>query len=107
MKKFHKTFGWVTVTKKGRTSSDVVLESGEEKTILNKFLLKDESTPMKAEKVNYRAIAHTMSAEAVKEHIDDIDEADQLFWACWKVFKYEGKWSKSLKTSDFAVHFKK
>lgn len=52
-----------------------------------------------------RAQAFQMSAAAVKEHIDEIDEPDSLFWACWNVFRYEGKWSRQLKTSDFAVHF--
>ena len=52
-----------------------------------------------------RARAHCWSAEDVKEHIRKIDKADEIFWACWEVFRHEGKWSKQLKTSDFAVHF--
>lgn len=53
----------------------------------------------------YRAQAHQMSADEVIAHVNDIDEADELFWACWKVFRYEGKWQKALKADDFAVHF--
>jgi len=54
----------------------------------------------------YRAQAHQMSSAEVIAHINAIDDADGLFWACWKVFRYEGKWSSVLKTGDFAVHFK-
>lgn len=57
------------------------------------------------ESMSLRAQAFQMSADAVRKHIDDIDEPDQLFWACWKVFRHEGKWSKQLKTKHFAVHF--
>jgi len=52
-----------------------------------------------------RAQAHQMSAEEVKEHIAEIDGADQLFWAAWKVFRHEGKWANKLTAADFAVHF--
>ena len=58
-------------------------------------------------RTNYRATAHRMSKSEVLGHIEEIEEADELFWAIWKVFKYEGKWSKSLSSSDFAVHFKR
>jgi len=54
-----------------------------------------------------RAKAHQSSAAEVREHIESIDHADAFFWACWKVFRYEGKWANSLSTSDFAVHFSK
>ena len=52
-----------------------------------------------------RAAAHQMSAADVKRHIETIEEADPLFWACWKVFRNESKWKNTLNTSDFAVHF--
>ena len=52
-----------------------------------------------------RAHAHQMSADDVKEHIDKIDQPDPLFWAIWKVYRDEGKWSNLLSKDDFAVHF--
>jgi hypothetical protein len=110
MRKFHKTFGWVVVKEKKRTSCEVELENGEIKEIKNDYLFDSETEvkkPKKPTQKDLRAVAHTMSAEAVKEHIEDIESADALFWALWKVFKYERKWSKSLKASDFAVHFNK
>ena len=54
-----------------------------------------------------RARAHCWSAADVKAHIDKIDKADSMFWACWNVFKNEYKWRKQLSTADFAVHFNK
>lgn len=52
-----------------------------------------------------RAQAQQMSAEAVSDHISSIEKADRLFWACWRAFRDEGKWSNSLASADFAVHF--
>ena len=52
-----------------------------------------------------RAKAHQMSAAQVSAHLNAIDGPDPLFWALWKVFKHEGKWSKQLRTGDFAIHF--
>ncbi len=67
-----------------------------------------KSTAAKRDKrdKDLRAVAHQTSANDVLEHINEIDVADALFWAFWKAFKYEGKWSKSLQVKDFAVHFK-
>ena len=54
-----------------------------------------------------RARAHCMSVAEVREHIESIAKADSLFWACWKVFRHEGKWNKQMKIAEFAVHFNK
>ena len=75
MKKFHKTFGWVEVTNTKRDSYEVRLENGDEKEIKKDFLFDDENckgkkTKKQTEK-DLRAIAHTMSADAVKEHIEE------------------------------------
>lgn len=54
-----------------------------------------------------RAKAHQMSASDVRAHIAAIAQADPLFWACWNVFKNEGKWAKALTKADFANHFRR
>jgi len=68
---------------------------------------KSAAAKLRDKKQRLRAHAHQMSADEVIEHINDIDSADDLFWACWNVFKYEGKWARKLKCADFAVHFNK
>ena len=52
-----------------------------------------------------QALAHQMSAKDVRDHIEAIKQADQLFWLCWRLFRDEGKWANHLSTGDFAVHF--
>ncbi len=56
------------------------------------------------EEKNARARAYQMSVADVRDEIKK--GATGLFWACWKLFREEGKWKNSLKTSDFAVNFK-
>jgi len=68
---------------------------------------KSASAQRAAREKALRARAHQMSSSEVLQHIEKIDSADDLFWACWKVFRHEGKWVKQLNSGDFAKHFKK
>lgn len=52
-----------------------------------------------------RATAYQMSAQEVIDLVESLDEANDLFWACWDVFKNEGKWSSQLTTDTFRPLF--
>ena len=60
----------------------------------------------KSEKLENSRKAHTMDANAVRQHIEQLPEADGLFWACWALFK-AGNWNGELSRNDFAKHFKR
>ena len=49
--------------------------------------------------------AAKMSASEVKGHIDRINAADTLFWACWNLFKDGVLWQDELTKTDFSVFF--
>lgn len=59
-------------------------------------------------------VARGMSAEEVRCHLVRMKGApDELFWACWKLFRHEGYWrgsriyDENVRTKDFAMHFRK
>lgn len=66
---------------------------------------KSQSAQRTSDDATNRATAHQMSADDVTDHINNIEKADSLFWACWKVFRHEGKWETKLSVADFATHF--
>lgn len=64
---------------------------------------KSSAAKRKENDAQLRAKAHQMSADEVLAHINEISSADPLFWACWKVWK----WNKQIPISAFAQHFKR
>ena len=69
-------------------------------------LAKSDSEQRKQQKLDDSREAWSMDAQAVLRHIERINEADGLFWACWALFK-NGRWEGELSINDFKTHFRR